>query len=69
MEEKENASNFVKVRDDNEPICFSWNKKEGKFTIGKSEKSCWYSDDGAFSKHELRMRIEPWLTCIKKTTR
>ena len=64
MEEKENASNFVKVRDDNEPICFSWNKKEGKFTIGKPEKSCCYSDDGAFSKHELRMRIEPWLTSL-----
>lgn len=64
MEEKENASNFVKVRDDNEPICFSWNEEEGKFTIGKTGKSCWYSDDGAFSKHELRMRIEPWLTSL-----
>ena len=64
MEEKENASNFVIVRDEYEPFFFSLIELEGIFSLGKSGKSCWYSDDGAFSKHELRMRIEPWLTSL-----
>ncbi|EGX6956810.1 fibronectin-binding protein (FBP) [Aeromonas hydrophila] len=55
------APNYIKVRDDKEPIAFV--SAESGFTLGAGQETSWVSND-AFSQKDLRSRIEPWLTSL-----
>ena len=55
------APNYIKVRDDREPIAFV--STESGFTLGAGQEVSWVSND-AFTQKDLRSRIEPWLTSL-----
>lgn len=55
--------NTVKVREDDTPIRFSVSDNPERFTFETEQQLDW-CQDSTFSKHELRTRIEPWLTSL-----
>ena len=55
--------NTVKVREDDTPIRFSVSDDPERFTFETEQQLDW-CQDSTFSKHELRTRIEPWLTSL-----
>jgi hypothetical protein len=57
-----NKQNFLKVRDDREPVSFS-PAEDGKFRADDAVTLAWASAQ-EFGVTELRHRIEPWLTSL-----
>ena len=55
------APNYIKVRDDKEPIAFV--SAESGFTLCAGQETSWVSGD-TFTQKDLRSRIEPWLTSL-----
>lgn len=64
MENREYVpNNIIKVRDDREPIRFDWNSEKAMFIADGRPPLEWCSDS-AFTKNDLRSRVEPWLTSL-----
>ena len=63
MGKQEKSINIVKVRDDDTPSRFFPSEEAEEFTFENGKKPAWCSEE-TFSKHELRTRIEPWLTSL-----
>lgn len=64
IKKEEFVCNYLKVRDDDQPIRFS--EIEGKFKI-YDDKDAKQTGDQELSPKELRHRIEPWLTSLFQT--
>lgn len=63
MGKQNKTINTVKVREDDTPIRFLASEAPGRFTFETEQQLDW-CQDSTFSKHELRTRIEPWLTSL-----
>ena len=63
MGKQNKTINTVKVREDDTPIRFSVSDDPERFTFETEQQLDW-CQDSTFSKHELRTRIEPWLTSL-----
>lgn len=59
---KDKPANWLKVRDDHQPVRFEPGE-EGKFKLCEGVEAQWVSAQG-FGLKELRSRIEPWLTSL-----
>lgn len=63
MGKQNKTINTVKVREDDTPIRFLASDDPERFTFETKQQLDW-CQDSTFSKHELRTRIEPWLTSL-----
>ena len=63
MGKQNKTINTVKVREDDTPIRFLASDDPERFTFETEQQLDW-CQDSTFSKHELRTRIEPWLTSL-----
>ena len=63
MGKQNKTINTVKVREDDTPIRFLASEAPERFTFETEQQLDW-CQDSTFSKHELRTRIEPWLTSL-----
>lgn len=63
MDEQDKFENFIKVRDDKEPIHFRLNKESNDFELESGQVLDWCSGSN-FTKNDLRTRIEPWITSL-----
>lgn len=63
MEKQKKSINMVKVREDDSPIQFFSTQESEEFSFENKQQPVWCSGT-TFSKHELRTRIEPWLTSL-----
>lgn len=58
------ATNTLKVRDDQSPVCFEPTVESNKFKLSDGAEASWIKTDQEFGFKELRSRIEPWLTSL-----
>ena len=59
--------NILKIRDDNTPLEFFQQDRDGEFSFAdENQSSSWIptKDRNAIKKSDLRQGIEPWLTSL-----
>ena len=57
------GKNFIKVRDDNEPMVFEKSDEDNTFKLTDKPSAEW-CPDGIFHVSDLRNRVEPWLSSL-----
>lgn len=59
----EKNSNLIKVRDIREPLRFNWDDNSRKFVADENQYQDFFTDN-CFSKNDLRIIVEPWLSSL-----
>lgn len=63
-QQREEPKNWVKARDDHEPVGVDSVLTPGKFTLHGGDEASWVKPGAEFGFKELRTHIEPWLTAL-----